>query len=97
LYLRLCIAQECFRARLTPKPWRCGLRQPGGGLRYPRENPQLEEEFRRWEKQYDAAVTKFAVCSFVKQVGSRNVHPDVESVMQYHDRVTRSESNLPLA
>ncbi|MGB7540187.1 MAG: hypothetical protein WBM17_16725 [Anaerolineales bacterium] len=97
LYLRLCIAQECFRARLTPKPWRCGLRQPGGALRYPRENPLLEEEFRRWEKQYDAAVSKFAVCSFVKQVGSRNVHPDVESVMQYHDRVTRSESNLPLA
>ncbi len=27
LYIRLCRAQECFRARLTPKPWRCGIRQ----------------------------------------------------------------------
>jgi hypothetical protein len=97
LYLRLCIAQECFRARLTPKPWRCGMRQPGGALRYPRENPRGEEEYQRWEKQYEAASKPFAVCAFVKQLGSRDVHPDVESVMQHHDRVTRPESSLPLA
>jgi hypothetical protein len=97
LYLRLCIAQECFRARLTPKPWRCGLHQPAGPLRFPRENPQREEEYRRWENQYDAVAAKYAVCSFVKQLGSRNIHPDVETVMAYHDRVTRPESNLPLA
>jgi hypothetical protein len=24
LYVKLCFKQECFRARLTPKPWRCG-------------------------------------------------------------------------
>jgi hypothetical protein len=23
-YVRLCAVQECYRARLTPKPWRCG-------------------------------------------------------------------------
>jgi hypothetical protein len=97
LYLRLCIAQECFRARLTPKPWRCGMRQPAGALRYPRENPQLEEEYRLWEKQYEAAASKFAACSFVKQIGSRNIHPDVETILEFHDRATRAESNLPLA
>ena len=25
LYRKLCQAQKCFRARLTPKPWRCGV------------------------------------------------------------------------
>ncbi len=25
LYVRLCRAQQSFRARLTPKPWRCGI------------------------------------------------------------------------
>lgn len=25
LYRPLCKAQKCFRARLTPKPWRCGI------------------------------------------------------------------------
>jgi hypothetical protein len=24
LYRKLCKTQKCFRARLTPKPWRCG-------------------------------------------------------------------------
>jgi hypothetical protein len=97
LYLRLCKAQECFRARLTPKPWRCGMRQPAGSLRYPRENPEREAEYRKWEKQYESATANYAVCSFVKQAGSRNIHPDVESIIQYHDRMTRPESNLPLA
>jgi len=97
LYVQLCKVQECFRARLTPKPWRCGMRQPGGALRYPRENSELEAEYRRWEKQYETASAGYAVCSFVKQIGSRSVHPDVESIVQYHDRVTRPESGLPLA
>ena len=26
LYMKLTLRQECFRARLTPKPWRCGCR-----------------------------------------------------------------------
>ena len=28
LYLRLCRSQKSFRARLTPKPWRCGHHAP---------------------------------------------------------------------
>jgi hypothetical protein len=28
LYVRLCRLQESFRARLSPKPWRLGMRQP---------------------------------------------------------------------
>ena len=26
LYRQLCKTQKCYRARLTPKPWRCGIR-----------------------------------------------------------------------
>ena len=36
LYIRLCKAQECFRARLTPKPWRCG--HHANTVRYPIED-----------------------------------------------------------
>lgn len=28
LYIRLCVRQESFRARLSPKPWRIGMRPP---------------------------------------------------------------------
>jgi len=27
-YRRLCRTQKCFLARLTPKPWRCGVAKP---------------------------------------------------------------------
>jgi len=37
LYIRLCKAQECFRARLTPKHWRCGVEAPPTA-RYPWED-----------------------------------------------------------
>jgi hypothetical protein len=97
LYVRLCKAQECFRARLTPKPWRCGLRQPAGALRYPRENPELEAEYRRWESQYEAAASSFSTCSLIKQIGSQATHPDVESIVELHDRATRVGATLPLA
>jgi hypothetical protein len=97
LYSRLCRAQGCFRARLSPKPWRCGLRPPPGELRYPREDPRLEEKFRNWKRGYNAAAGKFAVCLFIKQIGSKTVHPDSEAVREYHDRATLAESGLPLA
>ncbi|MBN1439348.1 MAG: hypothetical protein JW929_08070 [Anaerolineales bacterium] len=97
LYQKLCLAQECFRARLTPKPWRCGMTGPSALLRYPRENPRREEEFRRWEKQYETAASQFATCSLVKQIGALHVHTDVEPILELHDRATRVESGLPLA
>lgn len=31
LYVSLCRSQDCYRARLTPKPWRCGSTRPGVG------------------------------------------------------------------
>jgi hypothetical protein len=95
LYIRLCKAQECFRARLTPKPWRSGAREPR--YRYPWENPRVEAEYRQWEKQYDAATSKYSTCRLVKQLGAKDIHPDIEPILSYHDRVTRVESNLPLA
>jgi len=95
LYVRLCKAQECFRARLTPKPWRSGVHEPRD--RYPWENPRVEANYRQWEKQYDAATSKYSTCRLLKQLGAPDIHPDVEPILSYHDRVTRVESNLPLA
>jgi hypothetical protein len=95
LYIRLCKAQECFRARLTPKPWRSGAREPRH--RYPWENSRVEAEYRQWEKQYDAATSKYSTCRLVKQLGVKDIHPDIEPILSYHDRVTRVDSNLPLA
>ena len=47
LYRKLCATQRCFRARLTPKPWRCNMDKPRE--RWPWGNERMEAQFRKWE------------------------------------------------
>ena len=48
-FLHLCRIQGSFRARLTPKPWRCGQANPPGS--FPRE-PEAQAAFAEWLAQY---------------------------------------------
>jgi hypothetical protein len=51
LYRRLCKTQKCFRARLTPKYWRCrGNRPPA---RWPFEDEKAERRFNKWQTEPD--------------------------------------------
>jgi hypothetical protein len=95
LYVRLCQAQSCFRARLTPKPWRCNLDTPPS--RYPWENSDVEIQYRLWERRYEQAGRSYSVCQLVRQIGSQQVHPDVASILALHDRLTGVEDQRPLA
>jgi len=95
LYRRLCATQKCYRARLTPKPWRCGLPVPPA--RWPWPDAKAEEHFKKWESRYLAAGNTHATCALVKTLGNRQVHADALLVVGVHDEVTRAGSKLPLA
>jgi hypothetical protein len=95
LYVRLCKAQECFRARLTPKPWRCNIAPPP--WRYPWANADIEIQYRLWERRYEQASRSYAVCRLVKQLGPQEIHPDVAPILKLHDQLTGIGRNLPLA
>jgi hypothetical protein len=95
LYRKLCKSQKCFRARLTPKPWRCGW-DCGKPPRWPWDARE-EKRFHRWETEYKEASAEWATCEFVRQIGSTMVHPEVQSIIQLHDEATKVGSNLPLA
>ena len=95
LYIKLCRQQECFRARLTPKPWRCRIDKPA--VRYPFEAPQDEQRFRQWEDNYRQAAFQYAVCEMVTQIGSLQVHPDIEPILSLHDQFCCSGQGLALA
>ena len=75
LYVRLCQAQACFRARLTPKPWRCQVQPPPN--QYPWENANEEARYRAWERDYLAGSARYAVCRLIKELGPAETHPDV--------------------
>ena len=95
LYRKLCKAQQCFRARLTPKPWRCGLREKPA--RWPWVEAKQEQRFQKWEAKYQGCAANWATCEFVKQIGNPTVHAEVGTILDLHDAPTRAESKLPLA
>ncbi len=95
LYIRLCRLQECFRARLTPKPWRCSMTDPP--VSFPFETPTAQQRFDRWQAGYDARRASFATCSFIAAVGSAAVALGFEPLIQYHDSETKATSALRLA
>ena len=95
LYRKLCQTQKCFRARLTPKPWRCRLLKPPA--RWPFESEKAEARFKKWEREYQFETENRATCQFVRKIGNADVHPDVQLILGVHDETTRAESKLELA
>jgi hypothetical protein len=95
LYIKLCKAQECFRARLTPKPWRCG--HHAATVRFPIEDEGAAQRQEKWQAKYDARQQGFATCRFLGELGNGTVHPEVAQVLELHDFATRANEALPLA
>jgi hypothetical protein len=95
LYMRLCRLQESFRARLTPKPWRCHLGNPPVG--FPFETTGAQDRYRRWEAEYASKTSSYATCRYVASLGPGTMVPEFNELIQYHDTVTRSASGVRLA
>lgn len=95
LYRQLCKTQSCYRARLTPKPWRCGVRDRPAS--WPWADAKSEASFKQWEGRYQKACAEQATCALVSVLGNPQIHPDVQAVVSVHDEATRATSKLPLA
>jgi hypothetical protein len=94
-FVHLCRLQQSFRARLTPKFWRCGMR--GQPPAYPREDARSRDAFHTWLREYQRRSGQFATCEYLETVGAEAVHPDNIDLLRLHDRQTRASERLPLA
>lgn len=97
-YARMCLNQNCFRARVSPKPWRMGMQR----LRPPYTaawRPEQAEFPARvaWVAAYDRAAKSYASCRYVETLGSGTPHRDAVRVQKLHDRMCQAERDLPLA
>ena len=91
LYAELCRKQQCFRARLTPKPVRIGMRTM---LKF--HFPYAEDDreaIAAYLEEYQQKSEEYAVCKLIAQLGKRFSSPAIE----YHDNMTKCGSRLPLA
>lgn len=97
-YRRMCLRQNCFRARVSPKPWRIGLEKhlrprPGVWPVKPEHLPARE----KWIREYEATSSAFASCSLSGTHGCGSIHAEIQPVVQWHDELCRAESGLPIA
>lgn len=96
LYVFLCKEQQSFRARLTPKPWRCGQERPPANM-YPFVNEKSANSFGNWLRAYEAKAQPFATCTYLSTYGRSAIHPDLQRQISRHDALTRSASGIQLA
>jgi hypothetical protein len=94
MFVKLCRAQKSFRARLTPKPWRCGAPTPQQA--YPRDAAQ-DADFARWLEHYTARANGFATCGYVETLGAARPVGGLQALIEYHDAQTRAQTSLALA
>lgn len=97
LYMRLCRSQQSYRARLTPKPWRCGAPTPGSVIQWPFADLKAEQQFGDWQREYSKRAARYATCRFLRALGSAKVDAAIAPLVALHDERTRAAADLPLA
>jgi hypothetical protein len=98
LYARMCLNQNCFRARVSPKPWRMGLQRlrPPYSAAWRPEHAALPER-RAWIERYDREAQSYSACRYLETLGDGATDADAESVRALHDLLCQAERDLPLA
>jgi len=94
LYAALCKRQQCFRARLGPKPWRAQLRLPPG--MFPREG-EAQARFESWLLEYEVVSAMHAACRFQETLGEDNIAGTLRRLVSAHDEMSGALSERPLA
>lgn len=95
IYVHLCRKYNTCRARLTPKPWRCGMRAPKHV--WTSDSADDAAAAARWLSEYESVTAGFATC---RSAGTFGPPPDAlePELIELHDRATRvTQTQLPLA
>ena len=98
VYAIMCHNQNCFRARVSPKPWRMGMEErfrPRPGV-WP-VKPEWLPVRAAWVARYEELAKGYAACCFEEELGTGSVHPAALTVQSWHDELSRATSGLPLA
>ena len=98
LYARMCLRQRCFRARITPKPWRIGLAdhlKPRPGV-WPVATERLPAR-QAWIERYESITQGYAACAFVESLGSGMIDPAVRVCIELHDAASGAHTGRPTA
>lgn len=91
LYSLLCRKQDCYRARISPKPG--NMKYPKHRVRFPTNCTEEKNKLSEWLEKYALTARDFKVCSLRESVGIQSK----TSIVQYHDDFCGVNEKLPLA
>ncbi len=97
-YIQMCVNQNCFRARVSPKPWRINLKDslPHKKAVWP-YSPEILEERRKWIEKYEAKSSDYASCKYIDTIGTGGECSEAVKVQELHDNLCRAFEELPTA
>jgi hypothetical protein len=99
VYARMCLNQNCFRARLSAKPWRIGIQshlrpRPGVWPIRPEQMALREAWVRRYEREAEA----YAACRYEETLGHGTEDAGLAALVALHDAESRALDGIrPLA
>lgn len=97
-YTQMCRRQACFRARVSPKPWRVGMDRhlkPRPGV-WPIAEERMPDR-RAWIVDYEHASSGHAACEYVTTCGMGRTHDKARAVQTLHDEMCQADRGLPIA
>ena len=90
-YADICYQQQCYRARLTPKPWRINMKRPK--IIFPFRTAEEDTMHNEWVRNYQNNSEGYSACRLISEIG----RPMQSRAVEYHDKFCRALSNLPMA
>jgi hypothetical protein len=96
-YVRMCRNQKCFRARISPKPWRIDMQRirPGSGV-WPLSDDKIAAR-RDWIRRYERQSDRYAACRYLETLGNGRTDRKCDEVRKIHDRYCKAERDLEIA
>ncbi|OAD24078.1 transmembrane prediction [Candidatus Thiomargarita nelsonii] len=90
IYIQMSKKQNCYRARITPKPYRMRIRT----IRIKSPLDCETNAYLDWSKEYEQKSEKYSVVKLIKAIGQDFSH---EPVIKIHDRICNLHKNNKLA
>ena len=97
IYAQMCKNQHCFRARISPKPWRIGMERlgPSPGV-WPIKKERMSAR-KQWVLRYTDKAKSFSSCKFVGSYGSNVIDSKAHKVRDLHDKYCLADSDFAIA
>ncbi|MAC98792.1 MULTISPECIES: hypothetical protein [Pseudomonas] len=90
LYMILSGKQRCYRARLSPKPYRLGIKT----IKVSSPLVCETDEYQNWERMYAAASQDVSVVHYLKSIGKDFSR---DAVVRFHDEQCNAHKHFKLA